>query len=171
MRELHWHPSADEWQYHIAGQARMTVFASGGAAQTFDYQAVDVGYVPRSTPHYLENTGKTTFRFLEMFRSPKFEDVPLAQWLAFTPHELVRAHLKIDESVLAKIPQHKMPVVGFQGSYYTQNSEAQFAAYSGTRAKAAGCRKPAHNAQTGQGARRSPQCGVFGTWCRLDNCS
>jgi oxalate decarboxylase len=113
MRELHWHPNADEWQYHIAGQARMTVFASGGAAQTFDYQAGDVGYVPKSMPHYLENTAKTTFRFLEMFRSPKFEDVPLAQWLAFTPHELVRAHLKIDEAVLAKIPQRKMPVVGF----------------------------------------------------------
>ena len=48
-----------------------------------------------------------------MFRSPKFEDVPLAQWLAFTPHELVRAHLNIDESVLAKVPKRKMPVVGF----------------------------------------------------------
>jgi oxalate decarboxylase len=112
MREMHWHPNADEWQYHLAGQARMTVFASGGAAQTFNYQAGDVGYVPRSMPHYLENTGTTTFRFLEMFWSPKFEDVPLAQWLAFTPYELVRAHLKIDESVLAKIVPHKMPIVG-----------------------------------------------------------
>jgi oxalate decarboxylase len=58
MRELHWHPNADEWQYYIAGQARMTVFASGGAAQTFDYQAGDVGYVPRSMPHYLETPEK-----------------------------------------------------------------------------------------------------------------
>lgn len=30
MRELHWHPNADEWQYYISGQGRMTVFASGG---------------------------------------------------------------------------------------------------------------------------------------------
>ena len=112
MRELHWHPNADEWQYYLSGQARMTVFASGGAAQTFDYQAGDVGYIPRAMPHYVENTGTTTLRFLEMFGSPKFEDVPLAQWLAFTPHELVRAHLRIDESVLAKIPPRKMPVVG-----------------------------------------------------------
>jgi oxalate decarboxylase len=44
-------------------------------------------------PHYIENTGTTTMRFLEVFKSPKFEDVPLAQWLAFTPvipHNLVR---------------------------------------------------------------------------------
>ncbi len=112
MRDLHWHPNADEWQYYLSGQARMTVFASGGSAQTFDYQAGDVGSIPRAMPHYVENTGKTTLRFLEMFRSPRFEDVPLAQWLAFTPHELVRAHLHIDESVLAKIPPRKMPVVG-----------------------------------------------------------
>ena len=112
MRELHWHPHADEWQYYISGQGRMTVFASGSSAQTFNYQAGDVGYVPRAMPHYVENTGTTTLRFLEMFRSPVFEDVPLAQWLAFTPHELVRAHLNIDESVLSKIPPRKMPVVG-----------------------------------------------------------
>ena len=28
MRELHWHPNTDEWQYYISGQGRMTVFAS-----------------------------------------------------------------------------------------------------------------------------------------------
>ena len=112
MRELHWHPNADEWQYYISGQARMTVFASGSSAQTFNYQAGDVGSIPRQMPHYVENTGDTTLRFLEIFRAPKFEDVPLAQWLAFTPHELVRAHLNIDESVLKKIPPYKVPIVG-----------------------------------------------------------
>src|ERR1700731_2989847 len=28
MRELHWHPNTDEWQYYIEGQARMGVFAA-----------------------------------------------------------------------------------------------------------------------------------------------
>ena len=90
----------------------MTVFASSGTAQTFDYQAGDVGYIPRAMPHYVENTGTTTLRFLGLFRSPQFEDLPLAQWLAFTPHELVRAHLNIDEFVLAAIPPHRVPIVG-----------------------------------------------------------
>jgi oxalate decarboxylase len=26
MRELHWHPNADEWQYYMQGSARMTVY-------------------------------------------------------------------------------------------------------------------------------------------------
>ena len=78
MRELHWHPNCGRVASTISRvKSRMTVFASGGAAQTFDYQAGDVGYIPRAMPHYIENTGTTTMRFLEMFKSPKFEDVPL----------------------------------------------------------------------------------------------
>lgn len=111
MRELHWHPNADEWQFYISGKARMTVFASQGKARTFDYQAGDVGSVPFPMGHYVENVGTTTLRFLEIFRSDRFADISLAQWLAFTPHELVRAHLNIAESVLAQIPKQKMPLV------------------------------------------------------------
>ena len=69
MRELHWHANGDEWQYYLSGQGRMTVFGSGGNAHTFDYQAGDVGYVPRFMPHYVENTGTTTMRFLELFEA------------------------------------------------------------------------------------------------------
>src|SRR6185437_3721613 len=64
LRELHWHPRADEWQYYIDGEARMTVFASEGKARTFDYRPGDVGYVPHAMGHFIENTGGTTLRFL-----------------------------------------------------------------------------------------------------------
>jgi oxalate decarboxylase len=111
MRELHWHPNGDEWQFYLFGQARMTVFGSQGIARTFNYQAGDVGVVPFPMGHYVENIGSTTLRFLEIFRSSYFADVSLAKWLAFTPHELVKAHLHIDERVLAKISKEKMPVV------------------------------------------------------------
>jgi oxalate decarboxylase len=35
VRELHWHPNADEWQFFFAGKGRMTVFATGGRARTW----------------------------------------------------------------------------------------------------------------------------------------
>lgn len=111
MRELHWHPNGDEWQFYLSGQARMTVFGSESIARTFNYQAGDVGVIPFPMGHYIENIGKTTLRFLEIFRSDHYADISLAKWLAFTPHELVRAHLKIDEHVLTKIPKQKTPVV------------------------------------------------------------
>ena len=111
LRELHWHPNGDEWLYFLSGQARMTVFNAVATARTFDYQAGDVGYVPKFMPHYIENTGTTTMRFIEAFRSDRFEDISLAKWLFLTPHELVRAHLRIDESVLANISLQKTPIV------------------------------------------------------------
>ena len=111
MRELHWHPNADEWQYYLAGKGRMTVFASGGKARTFDYQAGDVGYVPFAMGHYVENTGEETLRFLEMFRSDHFADVSLNQWMALIPPELVKAHLNIEQQTIAALSKEKPIVV------------------------------------------------------------
>jgi oxalate decarboxylase len=59
----------------------------------------------------LHHMGTTTLRYLELWKTDKFSDVSLAQWLAFTPYELVKAHLNIDKSVLAKVSTHKTPVV------------------------------------------------------------
>jgi oxalate decarboxylase len=107
MREMHWHPNADEWVYFLKGHARMTVFASGGKARTFDYQAGDVGYVPFAMGHYVENTGDDTLTFLELFRSDHFADVSLAQWMGALPPELVKAHLNLDDATIAKLPRTK----------------------------------------------------------------
>ena len=111
MRELHWHPNTDEWQYYIEGQARMGVFGASGQARTFDFRAGDVGYVPFAMGHYIENTGTTTMRFLEMFKSSYFADVSLDQWMALTPPELVSAHLKLDPRVMEALRKTKAPVV------------------------------------------------------------
>lgn len=112
MRELHWHPNANEWQYYLSGEGRMTVFASGTNARTFDFRAGDVGYVPLSMGHYIENTGTTPLRFLEMFRSNHYEDVSLKQWMALTPRALVAAHLGIDKDVLDRFDHEKEIVTG-----------------------------------------------------------
>jgi oxalate decarboxylase len=112
MRELHWHPNNDEWQYYIEGQGRMTVFAASGTARTFDYQAGDVGYVPFAMGHYIENTGDTRLRFLELFKSNHFADISLNQWLALTPPELVQAHLHVTEKVMKVLQKEKKPIVG-----------------------------------------------------------
>jgi len=111
MREVHWHPNTDEWQFYISGRARMTVFGAEGKARTFDYQAGDVGYVPMAMSHFIENTGSEPLRFLELFRAPRFEDVSLAQWMALTPHELVAQHLNLDVAVLDRLRMIKQPVV------------------------------------------------------------
>ena len=111
LRELHWHPTSDEWQYYISGSARMTLFAGEGRANTVDFAASDVGYVPRSYGHYIENTGTDTLRFLEVFAVGQYADISLASWMANTPHELVAAHLNMDVDMLRKMSQRKTPVL------------------------------------------------------------
>lgn len=112
MRELHWHPTQDEWTYFIEGNARMTIFASQSNARTFDYQAGDIGYVPASFGHYVENIGNTTLHYLEIFKTDRFQDVSLSQWLALTPPELVKAHLGLSDATIATLKKTKQTVVG-----------------------------------------------------------
>jgi oxalate decarboxylase len=111
MRELHWHPNTDEWQYYIEGQGRMGVFAASGHAGTFDFQAGDVGYVPFAMGHYIENTGTGPLRFLEIFKSDYYADLSLNQWMALTPPELVNAHLHLDRQAMQALRIDKAPVV------------------------------------------------------------
>jgi oxalate decarboxylase len=111
LRELHWHPNADEWQYFIEGRGRITVFAAGSRARTMDVEAGDVGYVEIARPHYIENTGDSDLVFLEMFRSGIYQDISLSQWIAHTPPELVEAHLKIGRETWEKIPADKVVVM------------------------------------------------------------
>jgi oxalate decarboxylase len=107
LRELHWHQNADEWQYYIQGKARMTVFFNGGKARTADFAGGDVGYVPKTLGHYIENVGDSDLIFLEMFKANRFMDLSLSEWVANTPPELVMAHLGISRETLRKIPKTK----------------------------------------------------------------
>jgi oxalate decarboxylase len=42
---------------------------------------------------------------IETFRSNRYEEVSLANWLAHLPPKLVAAHLNIPEGTLAKFPR------------------------------------------------------------------
>jgi oxalate decarboxylase len=113
MRELHWHPNNDEWQYYLTGQGRMTVFGGNGVARTFNVRAGDVGYVPFAFGHYIQNTGDDTLWFLEIFKSDRFADISLNQWMALTPRELVQANLNATPELLDALRKEKWPVVKY----------------------------------------------------------
>ncbi len=102
LRELHWHQNADEWEYHVEGKGR-----------TADFNAGDVGYVPKTLGHYIENVGDSDLVFLEMFKANRFMDFSLSEWVSNTPPELVIQHLGISRDTLQAIPKRKpliMPI-------------------------------------------------------------
>jgi oxalate decarboxylase len=106
IREMHWHPNADEWQYYLKGKARMTVFDTGPNAMTMDFNAGDIGYVRKNLGHYVENVGDTDLQFVGVFRAPRYEEISLSNWLTHTPPALVAQHLNIDEATIAKWPDN-----------------------------------------------------------------
>ena len=111
LRELHWHPNADEWQYYVTGKGRMTLFHNKSASRTADFNSGDVGYVPRTLGHYIENTGDEDLVFLEMFRAPIYEDLSLNDWMTHIPPELVLQHLNISPQTLDAIPKRNAAVL------------------------------------------------------------
>ncbi|KAG0154621.1 hypothetical protein PDIDSM_189 [Penicillium digitatum] len=96
MREIHWHPTSDEWTFFISGQGRATLFTAPNAANTFDFAAGDVGYFPKSNSHYVENTGDEDLVFLEVLQAPEFSDIALGQWIASTPKQIVADTLNLN---------------------------------------------------------------------------
>ena len=111
LRELHWHQNADEWQYYIQGKGRMTVFFNGSKARTADFNAGDVGLVPKTFGHYIENTGDEDLIMLEMFKADRFMDLSLSEWVRDAPPELIKGHLGISDAVLQAIPKQKAVVL------------------------------------------------------------
>ena len=107
IREMHWHPNADEWQYWIKGKGQMTIFNTGPNAVTMDFNASDVGYVKKNLGHYIKNTGDTDLQFLEVFRAPYFADVSLSDWITRTPPANGRAAPERERGYNRKIPQEQ----------------------------------------------------------------
>ncbi|KAF2142652.1 uncharacterized protein K452DRAFT_226847 [Aplosporella prunicola CBS 121167] len=111
MREIHWHPSSDEWSFFLAGKARATLLTPPKTATTFDYAAGDVGYFPKSNSHYIENVGDEDVVLLEVLQADHFSDMSLGQWLGLTPSQVVIDTLKLSNETVAKFPKEKPVVV------------------------------------------------------------
>jgi oxalate decarboxylase len=101
MRQMHWHPNADEWQYYIKGKARMGVFNTGPNVLTMDFNPGDIGYVKKNFGHYVQNVGDTELKFFAVFRAPEYQEVSLSDWLKHSPEQMVAEHLNIDPGEIA----------------------------------------------------------------------
>lgn len=104
LRELHWHPNADEWLYVISGNVRLTVFASSGLSSVVELSDGDIGYTPMGYGHSIENIGDNGCRLLIVFNSGTYEEISLSSWLSSNPDELVSANLNLPSDVVRKFP-------------------------------------------------------------------
>lgn len=107
LRELHWHLQGDEWNFFLNGRARLTVYSPPESSRTFDFLPGDVGYVPQTFAHYVENVGDEPVVFLEVLKQPKFTDISVSQWLGLTPRQVVKDTLNLPDSILDNLPKYK----------------------------------------------------------------
>lgn len=108
LREMHWHPNADEWQYYLSGQAEMTVFLAEATAVTEKFEAGDVGYVPMGAGHYIKNTGTEVCRILIGFNAGHYEAIDLSEWLSSNPQDVLVTNFGVSREIIDKLPKNKL---------------------------------------------------------------
>lgn len=108
LRELHWHPHANEWLYFIEGNARMGLFGSHGRHRIEEFETGDAGYIPQGFGHYIENTSDKKCRILIAFDSGDYQEISLSTWLASNPNRIVADNFKISDTEAARFPDHRV---------------------------------------------------------------
>jgi oxalate decarboxylase len=105
LRELHWHPNADEWQYILSGKIRLTVFASHGLAKVVELEAGDIGFAPMGYGHALENVGREPAEMLIVFNSGDYQEISLSTVLSVHPAYLLETNFRLPKGVVDRLPK------------------------------------------------------------------
>jgi len=105
LRELHWHPTADEWQYLLEGQVSVTLFGAGGRYRTETLEKGDVGYIPQGYGHSIENVGDKPCRVLIGLNTGLYEAIDLSQWIAGNPTDVLATNFGKPAALFEKFPR------------------------------------------------------------------
>jgi len=115
LRTLHWHPTADEWQYVIDGTVSVTLFGSHGRFRTEQLDQGDVGYIPQGYGHSIENVGDKPARILIGFNTGIYEGIDLSQWIAGNPTDVLATNFSQPPELVEKFPHHDVFITDRNG--------------------------------------------------------
>ncbi len=115
LRELHWHPTADEWQYILDGQVVVTMFGSHGRFRVETLEKGDVGYIPQGYGHSIENIGDRPSRVLIGLNSGTYQAVDLSQWIAGNPADVLATNFAQRPELFTNFPHHDVFLSGRDG--------------------------------------------------------
>jgi oxalate decarboxylase len=115
LRELHWHPTADEWQYVFEGNIRVTMFGSHSRHRIEILGYGDVAYIPQGYGHSIENVGDKKCRVLIGFNSGVYETIDLSQWIAGNSLDVLATNFTKPASLLEKFPRRDVFIADKEG--------------------------------------------------------
>jgi oxalate decarboxylase len=105
LREMHWHPNSDEWQYYTKGRARVGIFGAHGRVETAEFGRGDVGFIPQGFGHWVEQIGSDATQAVLLFNNPLYTEISLSQWLAANPARLIEDNFGVTSEVIEKLPK------------------------------------------------------------------
>ncbi|MEU7630835.1 cupin domain-containing protein [Nocardia sp. NPDC049220] len=119
MREPHWHPTAWEMNFVIAGRAKWTVLGThpDGAYRNdvFDAGPGDLVFVPQGFFHYFENAGTADpLQVLIVFNTSAdetYDDIGIVAAFNSLPRDVLATVFGVPVSAFADIPGEIKPVV------------------------------------------------------------
>ncbi|ODU00544.1 MAG: oxalate decarboxylase [Planctomycetes bacterium SCN 63-9] len=115
LRELHWHPTADEWQYVLDGDISVTMFGSHGRFRTETLSSGDVGYIPQGYGHSIENIGNKPCRVLIGFNTGEYATIDLSQWIAGNPADILATNFSKPAALFEKFPKRDVFIAPPEG--------------------------------------------------------
>jgi oxalate decarboxylase len=105
IREMHWHPNANEWHYYLSGRAEVALFGSGGRGKVKTFIPGDVAYIPAGYGHAIRNVGNEDVEIVITFDSGEFQEISLSDWMAASPNYLLANNFGVSDDAFDKFPK------------------------------------------------------------------
>jgi len=111
LREMHWHPNADEWQFYISGKSRVTIFGAHGRTATEEFAPGQVAFIKQGFGHFVEQIGDVPTRILILFNSPVYQEISISEWLAANPPSMIADNFGLSQTQVAQLPKGALGII------------------------------------------------------------
>ena len=111
LREMHWHPNADEWQFYISGKSRVTIFGAHGRTATEEFAPGQIAFIKQGFGHFVEQLGNEPTRILILFNSPVYEEISISTWLAANPPSMIADNFGLTKAQVAELPKGALGII------------------------------------------------------------
>ena len=111
LREMHWHPNADEWQFYVSGKARVGIFGAHGRSAVEEFGPGQIAFIQQGFGHYIETVGDEPLQVVILFNSPVYREISLSSWLAANPAQVLADNFGLSREQIARLPSAQLGIV------------------------------------------------------------
>jgi len=111
LREMHWHPNADEWQYYISGRARVGIFGAHGRTLVEEFRPGNVAFIKQGFGHYIEQIGDEPTQILIVLNSGHYQQISISSWLGGNPPSMIADNFGWAKEQVARLPKGALGIL------------------------------------------------------------